>query len=91
MDSYRKTVWVSSESVEGNAEPKFVLEFEGKIYVTLGVLEYDPFEEGMDDDERSDLSELQSMLEGPRPVSGTIYGAPQEEAAMAQSQSRDDN
>ena len=89
MDSNRKTVWVSSEGIEGNADPKFVLEFEGKIYVTLGVLEYDPLDEEMDDDDRADLSELQGMLAGARPVSGTVYGAPREVAAMAQSESRD--
>ena len=72
-----------------NADPKFVLEFKGKIYVTLGVLEYDPLDEEMDDDARSDLSELQAMLAGSRPVSGTVYGPPQVEAAIAQSESRD--
>ena len=89
MDSNRKTVRVSSESIEGNADPKFVLEFKGKIYVTLGVLEYDHLDEEMDDDARSDLSELQAMLAGSRPVSGTVYGPPQVEAAIAQSESRD--
>lgn len=91
MDSDRKTVWVSSETIQGHAEPKFVLEFEGKIYVTIGVLEYDPLDEEMDDDRRSDLAELQAMLNGSRPVSGTIYGPPQAAAAMAQSESRDGN
>lgn len=91
MDSDRRTVLVSSDSVEGYAEPKMVLEFEGKIYVTLAVLEYDPENSNLDEDKQADLGELQAMLSGARPISGTIYGAPGEVAAMAQSQTRDDN
>ena len=88
MNSERKTVRVSSDSIVGYAEPRLVLEFEGKIYVTLGVLEYDPGGP-MDVDERAVLAELQAMLEGPRPVSGTVHSRPLRAAAMAQSQSRD--
>ncbi len=85
MNSERKTVTV----VEGSAEPRFVLEFENRVYVTLGVLEYDPAKKTMDEEERADLAELQAMLKGPRRVSGTVFGGPREVAAMAQSQSRD--
>lgn len=88
MTSARKTVVVSSDSIVGYAEPKMVLELDGKIYVTLGVLEYDPNKEGMHDDERADLAELQAMLDGPRPVTGTVHGKPQRIAMMAQSQTR---
>lgn len=91
MDRDRKTVLVSSDGVEAYAEPKFVLEFDGKIYVTLGVLEYDPAEEPIDDDERSNLAELQAMLDGARPVTGTLFGRPREAAAIAQSETRDGN
>lgn len=89
MDKNRKSVLVSSDSVEGYAEPKLVLEFDGKIYVTLAVLEYDPAAEDMDDDKRADLAELQDMLNGERPVSGTIFGRPIRKAAIAQSETRD--
>lgn len=90
MDDERSTVTVSIDSVEAYAEPQFVLEFGGKIYVTAAVIEYDPGDPDMDEDERSDLAELQSMLDGPRLVSGTVIGAPREAASMAQAES-DDN
>ena len=88
MDSGRRTVRVSSESTEAYADPKFVLEFDGKIYVTVGVLEYDPNDGTDDPDKTSELRELQAMLDGPRPVSGTPFGRPHETAAMAQSESK---
>lgn len=89
MNNERKTVLISSNSVKGYAEPKFVLEFDGKVYVTLGVLEYDPAKEEMDDDERADLNELQAMLADPRPVSGTVFDGEERIVTMAQAQSRD--
>ena len=91
MNGERQTVTVSFDSVEAYAEPQFVLEFEGKIYVTVAIIELDPNDEEMGEDERSDLAELQNMLSGSRPVSGTVVGAAGEPAAMAQSQSRDDS
>lgn len=89
-DAERRTVTICTESVEAYAEPQFVLEFEGKIYVTMAVIEIDPNDEDMDEDERSDLSELQAMLDGSRLVSGTIIDAPREAASMAQAESNDD-
>lgn len=91
MNEERSTVTISTDSVEAFAEPQFVLEFGGKIYVTAAVFEFDPGETDMDEDERSDLSELQAMLDGPRLVSGTLIGAPSEETSMAQAESRDNN
>lgn len=90
MDGDRQTVTVSLDSVEAYAEPQFVLEFDGKIYVTVGVIEFDPDDSDMDDDEKADFAELQGMLAGGRPVSGTVVGAPQEASAMAQSQTGDE-
>lgn len=90
MDGERQTVTVSLDSVEAYAEPQFVLEFDGKIYVTAAIIEFDPNDPDMDEDERSDLAELQDALSGERPVTGTLVGAPREEAAMAQSETRDD-
>ncbi len=89
MDEERNTVTVSRDSLEAYAEPQFVLEFDGKIYVTAAVIEYVPGDSDMDEDERSDLSELQAMLDGPRSVSGTVIGAPREAASMAQAESKD--
>lgn len=91
MDGERRTVSVSFDSVEAFADPQFVLEYEGKIYVTVGVVEYDPNEPDMDDDERSDLAELQAVLAGNRDVSGTVLGGAGEALAMAQAETRDDN
>ncbi len=91
MDAERPTVTISTDSVEAYAEPQFVLEFDGKIYVTMAVIEFDPNDADMDEDERSDLSDLQGMLKGPRLASGTIIGAPRESASMAQAESRDNN
>lgn len=90
MNEERRTVTVSFDSVEALAEPQFVLEFGGKIYVTVGVIEYDPGLSDMDEDELSDLAELQAMLNGPRLVSGAVIGPPLEGASSAQAQS-DDN
>ncbi len=90
MDEQRNTVTVSSDSVEAYAEPQFVLAFGGKIYVTAAVIEHDPNDPDMHEDERSDLSELQAMLDGPHLVSGIVIGAPRETASMAQAESKDD-
>ncbi len=90
MEKERSTVTISIDSVEAYAEPQFVLEFDGKIYVTAAVIEYDPGDPDMDEDERSDLAELQAMLDGSRLVRGTVIGAPREKASMAQAES-DDN
>ncbi len=49
MEKERSTVIVSIDSVEAYAEPQFVLEFDGKIYVTAAVIEYDPGDSDMDD------------------------------------------
>jgi len=86
MTGERQKAIVSLEVIEAFAEPKFVLEFEGKIYVTQAVLEYNPDDPSMNDDLRADVEELKAMLDGPRPVSGTVFGAPQEAAAIAQSE-----
>lgn len=91
MNGERRTVSVSFESVEAYADPQFVLEYDGKIYVTVGVVEYDPNEPDMDEDERSDLAELQAVLAGGRDVNGAVLGSAGEAAAMAQSETRDDN
>ena len=91
MDGDRRTVMVSLESVEAYGEPQFVLEFDGKIYVSLAVIEFDPNDPDMDEDDRADLAELQDVLSGDRPVSGAVIGAAMEAVAMAQSQTRDDN
>ena len=91
MNAERETITVSLESVEVYAEPQFVLEFDGKIYVTIGVVEFDPNDDDMDDDERADLADMRALLDAQRPVSGTIMGAPREAAAMAQSESKDED
>lgn len=91
MNAERETITVSLESVEVYAEPQFVLEFDGKIYVTVGVVEFDPNDQDMDDDERADLADMEAMLNGPRPVSGTVMGAAREGAALAQSETEDND
>ena len=90
MNAERETITVSLDSVEVYAEPQFVLEYDSKIYVTIGVVEFDPSDGDMDDDERADLADMQAILNGRRPVSGTIIGAPREAAAMAQSETEDE-
>lgn len=87
MDNERKTVHVSSESVTGYPEPHFVLESNGKIYVTLAVLEFDPANEEMLDDERANLADLQALLDGPRSVTGTTVDEEPRFMTMAQAQS----
>lgn len=90
-DAERQTVTICTESVEAFAEPQFVLEFDGKIYVTVAVIEIDPNDPEMDEDQRVDLSELQAMLNEGQPVRGTIMGPPREAASMAQAESSDDH
>ena len=89
----RRTVSVAFDTVDAYAEPQFVLEYDGKVYVTLAVIEYDPADEEMDAEERSDLSDLQRMLSAGKDVSGALISGDSGPLAMmgAQSESNSNN
>ncbi|HWH18557.1 MAG TPA: hypothetical protein VNT77_09535 [Allosphingosinicella sp.] len=38
----KKTVMVASSVTKGQAEPQFLIEHEGRLYLTLAVVDYDP-------------------------------------------------
>ena len=57
-------------------EPRFLLEVDGKLYLTMAVLEYDPEHEGITHEQRHAIAELQDFMgeaEGVRAVSFSSY------------------
>ena len=75
--SGRRKAFVCVDPVEAFAEPKFVLEFGGKIYVTQAVSEFDPDDPDLSEDARSDIDRLRVLLDRGEQVCGTYIEPPQ--------------
>jgi hypothetical protein len=52
-------------------DPQFLIEHEGKLYLTLAVLEYDPKYPGLSEHQREDIEKLRSILKGSN-LTGTV-------------------
>lgn len=63
MANKRGTVTVSREGISALEEPRFLIEYGGKLYVTAAVLEYDPAHPELQDEHRQSIAELQRELE----------------------------
>jgi len=61
MTTKRKVVEVSSAG-RALAEPQFLIECDGKLYLTVAVREYDPNHPGIRDKQTQDIKKLQAML-----------------------------
>ncbi|WP_188642214.1 hypothetical protein [Blastomonas marina] len=84
--SGRRKAFVCVDPVEAFAEPKFVLEFGGKIYVTQAVSEFDPDDPDLSEDARSDIDRLKVLLDRGEQVCGTYIEPPQKMMSTAQAQ-----
>jgi hypothetical protein len=62
MSSDQRTVYLSTSATPALSEPQFVVEHDGRIYLTLAVAEYE-----------ADASELEGMLESGEPVRAVVY------------------
>ncbi len=69
MTNNRDTVYVSTGAQPALGEPQFLIEHEGKLYLTLAVLAY----EGKDDD----AAHLRDMLETGEDVKAVRYARTQ--------------
>lgn len=86
MSGRRRKAFVCVNPVEALVEPKFVFEFEGKIYVTQAVSEFDPDDPDLSEDARNDLNRLKGILEKGPEVCGTYIEPPQKMMSTAQAQ-----
>ncbi len=65
MSTNPRSVYVSTSATEALGEPQFVIEHDGKIYLSVAVLEFDPGQ--------PEASRLQTMLSSGSPVKATVY------------------
>lgn len=71
MPSDPKTVYISAAATPALGEPQFLIEHQGKIYLSVAVLEYDPSRS--DSEQRQEASRLQGMLASGEQVKATLY------------------
>lgn len=69
--------------VTASREPQFLIEHEGKIYLTVTVLEYDPHDTTIDAEQQQQADDLQATLdEGPFVKACAIGGRENTEMAF---------
>jgi hypothetical protein len=71
MPSDPRTVYISTASTPALGEPQFLIEHQGRIYLSVAVLEYDPGQS--DPEQRQEASRLQGLLASGEPVKATLY------------------
>jgi hypothetical protein len=74
MAGRRPTVIVSRDGIRALEEPRFLIEADGKLYLTVAVLEYDPNHPELKDEHRQSIGELQNQLETGEKVRAVKYG-----------------
>jgi hypothetical protein len=62
MASKRPTVTVSRHAITAFEEPRFLIEWEGKYYLTVAVLEYDPQHPELTEAQRDVMGDLEQTL-----------------------------
>lgn len=63
MADKRRTVSVSRQSMTAIEEPRFLVEADGKLYLTLAVLEYDPEHPKISKEQAAIIRELHGHLQ----------------------------
>jgi hypothetical protein len=81
----RSTVIVSRDGIRALEEPRFLIEADGKLYLTMAVLEYDPNHPELKDEHRQAIGELHHHLQtgekvpavrhGPGPMKASLVAA----------------
>jgi hypothetical protein len=56
-------VIVSRDGIRALEEPRFLIEADGKLYLTVAVLEYDPKHPELKDEHRKTIGDLQNHLQ----------------------------
>ena len=72
--SKRALVSVSRQSVTAIEEPRFLVEADGKLYMTMAVLEYDSKHPQITDEQREVIYALQEKLDGGRSLRAISLG-----------------
>lgn len=62
MSSDQRTVYLSTTATPALSEPQFVIEHDGRLYLTLAVADYEP-----------DASQLRDMLDSGEAVRAVVY------------------
>ena len=63
MANRRAMVTVCHEGISALEEPRFLIQADGKLYLTAAVLEYDPEHPELQDEHRQTIGDLQRQLE----------------------------
>jgi hypothetical protein len=66
---------VSRDGIRALEEPRFLIEADGKLYLTVAVLEYDPNHPELKDEHRQTIGDLQGEIETGEPVRAVRQGA----------------
>ena len=82
MANKRPTVSVSRDAISALEEPRFLIESEGKLYVTAAVLEYDPEHPELQDEHRQSIDDLRREFETCEPVRAVRLGHGRMTAAL---------
>ena len=70
-----RTVSVSSDAIEASVEPQFIVEHEGKFYVSVAVLEFDPKHPKLREVHKKGIERVASAFKGGRKVGAVMTGA----------------
>jgi hypothetical protein len=74
MAGKRPTVIVSRDGIRALEEPRFLIEADGKLYLTVAVLEYDPKHPELKDEHRDAIAQLQTHLQTSEKVPAVKHG-----------------
>ena len=76
------TVTVGPDGINALEEPRFLIESDGKLYLTAAVLEYDPQHPELEDEHRQSIADLQREFETCEPVKAVRLGHGRMTAAL---------
>ena len=75
MAKSRRTVSVCREGITAIEEPRFLLEADGKLYLTLAVLEYDPKHPKIKKEQLAAINGLKEHMEKGEPARAVYFPA----------------
>ena len=62
MGSHDDIVHVKVPDRAASSSPNFIIEHDGRFYVTVGVLEYDPATKGLTDEQKRGIEDVRKMF-----------------------------
>ena len=74
MAEKRRTVVVSRDGIRALEEPRFLIHADGKLYLTVAVLEYDPNHPELKEEHKATIADLHQQLQAAPPVQAARMG-----------------